>query len=61
MENGITTKVIACSAYDKNKTKSVVLFAGMADYVEKPVRKDELDRIIKNYVNLSVWYLKSFY
>jgi DNA-binding response OmpR family regulator len=54
MENGITTKVIACSAYDKNKTKSVVLFAGMADYVEKPVRKDELDRIIKNYVNLSV-------
>lgn len=42
--------VIAQSAYITAKDKEIALDAGCDDYIEKPVKKEELYALIKNYV-----------
>ena len=49
-ENKFKTKIVACSGYAKDKLKLECLNIGMDDYLEKPLRKEELDRVLRNYM-----------
>jgi CheY-like chemotaxis protein len=42
--------VVACSGYSGAKEKAKALKCGMIDYLEKPLRKTEVENIIKKYL-----------
>jgi CheY-like chemotaxis protein len=43
--------VIACSGYSSEKEKAKARQIGMDDYLEKPLKRLELEKMIKKYIN----------
>lgn len=48
-KNQIQVPVIACSGYHKDSLKEKCIVIGMQEYLEKPINKKELDRILQEY------------
>jgi CheY-like chemotaxis protein len=42
--------VVACSGYSSEKEKSKALKLEMDDYLEKPLKRSEVERIVKSYL-----------
>lgn len=43
--------VVACSGYSGEKEKEKAFEIGMADYLEKPLKRLEVEKILKKYMN----------
>ncbi len=41
--------IVACSGYSSEKEKEKALKLGMTEYLEKPLKRNELERILNKY------------
>ena len=49
--------VVACSGYSGEKEKEKAFQIGMADYLEKPLKRPEVERMLKQYMNWSSYFI----
>jgi CheY-like chemotaxis protein len=52
---GLSPVIIAATAFARKEDKEMCLRAGMQDFISKPIRVDELDRVLREWsINLRI-------